>query len=429
MADRLAEITAAWQVHGDPANRLMNTVSTSVKDALSELGRPFARRADHLTVGMLNRYDAVATVASYDDASGLAVLSDELCSLITYVAQIASCWLRPSELPSLWRPNHKARRANRSASVARDPWVEASAGLLRYYIIHQRFFGLPGKLGILADETTANLSHTLTLSALQFVVAHEAAHFVLGHDESVNGSPKQIEQEFEADRLALEVSKHTLPEREWFGLPLPILGARLALMAVEATETALFIRTPITHPTSGARWARLSEISTKRDVKLAAALTRGAAAAVGRAQQVSHTLRDEEWSAMLANPVISKRAHEAEYYRMIADLDRIAGAERARLVDALLSVRSKTGTDVLEPMLLIETEGVDATLRAYRMDERVVSQAIDPTAGLSFFTFLSALRDSPGLSTCGTETQIRLTAAFAVLLIDPFLPRRAVHDG
>jgi hypothetical protein len=265
----------------------------------------------------------------------------------------------------------------------------------------------------------------LTLSALQFVVAHEAAHFVLGHDESVYDSLVQVEHEFEADLLALEVARHTLPEREWFGLPLPILGARLALMAVEATEIALFIRTPTTHPMTGARWARLSAASTKRDVKLATALTRGATAAVGRAQQISHTLRDEEWSAMLANPVISKRAHGAEYYRMIADLDRIAGVERARLVDALLDVRSKTGTDVLQPMLLIETEGIDAALKAYGMNERAVAQATDPTVGLSFFTFLNALCESPGLSTCGTETQIRLAAACAALLLDPFLPRRA----
>jgi Peptidase U49 len=424
MTDSIAAIAASWQAHGDPANRLINTVSTSVKDALSEMGRPFAQRADRLTVGILDRYDSIATVAAYDDASGLAILSDALCSLIDYVAQIASCWLHPADLSSLWRLNRNARRTNRQASVMRDPWVQASAGLLRYYMIHQRFFGLPGKLGILADETTQKVGHTLTLAALQFVVAHEAAHFVLGHDENVHESKRQFEQEFEADLLALEVSRHTLPEQEWFGLPLPILGARLALMAVEATEIALFIRTPTTHPTSYDRWTRLSAVSTKQEVESATALTRGAAAAIGRAQQVAHTLRDEEWSAMLTNTTISKRAHADEYYRMIVDLDRFAGVDRARLVDGLLNVRSKTGTDVLEPLLLIDTEGIDVALRRYGMDERVVCQALDPNASLSFFTFIRALRDSPGLSTCGTDTGILLTAALAVLLLDPFLPRR-----
>lgn len=110
------------------------------------------------------------------------------------------------------------------------------------------------------------IESSIALHALQFVVAHEAAHVMLGHH---NGHPERLalggldldlpdarpDLELQADALAMSAMLGDQPDE--FRTVLLVLGIAMALESLALVEAVQFLRPGRSHPPASARWRQL----------------------------------------------------------------------------------------------------------------------------------------------------------------------------
>lgn len=235
--------------------------------AMADLGATRDQLANVKVASTLQN-DVSAQTATYSDGSALVRIADGILSLCEAYSTFAAIGLHqaisPKSLGDLWRIARVVRRGR----LGGDPSV--LTGLLRYYNVHQRIFGISGNLGLRIPERAQATRFSIFIFSLRFVIAHELAHHVLQHDSPVSAfSPDEHippcsdnqNSEFDADILAFRACAR-MGETELGSASKEIsvvhlLGALIAMLVLYSTERSLLVRAGHSHPAATHRAARL----------------------------------------------------------------------------------------------------------------------------------------------------------------------------
>jgi hypothetical protein len=280
----------------DAVNPYMEAVATSILTALrGPLAPRTVRDTEPLMFGSVAEESAAAWVEGFDDGSALVRVSDAMLSMCSHLGALnAAYWTRMGidkpGLRKIWRLAKLARQ-----SEAADPLTTAS---LRFYLVQQRIFGLAAKrspeLAGQTEDTAAVMGHV----AFVFVLAHEAAHFALGHiqgSDAMSGGPGI---ESDADTFALEIvqavlSSESVPQASSIAL----MGAVIGLLATHTAERALFVRPGHSHPPATARLNALAR-SRPGDMKAIQGAAAALISSVERAGDIAKPIAAEWWAEL-----------------------------------------------------------------------------------------------------------------------------------
>jgi hypothetical protein len=199
-------------MYDDPVSGLVQGAANELISAMIELGADPARMAT-VRVTTTLREDVAAQMRPFDDGSGLVMISDAAIALggvySRYMGEAFGRIMSGGSLRGWWR----AFRAVRKGGFGEEPTM--LTGLLRYYNVSQRVYGLAAKLierTSLAAQDPIAMIHAM---AVHFIVGHELAHHALGHDSAPSAfSPGEHlpvcsddqQRELNADLLAYRAS-------------------------------------------------------------------------------------------------------------------------------------------------------------------------------------------------------------------------------
>ncbi|TDV42685.1 hypothetical protein [Actinophytocola oryzae] len=325
--------------YGDPVSGLVRSSADQLIGAMIRLGADPARMAT-VRVTTILREDVAAQMRPFADGSGLVMISDAaltLCGVYSrYVGEAFSRILSGGRVRGLWR----AFRAVRRGGFGEEPTM--LTGLLRYYNVSQRVYGLAAKL--VEHTSPAAQPHIAVLHtmAVYFIVGHELAHHALGHDSAPSAfSPGEHlpvcsddqRRELDADLLAYRASVLAVRQEalasgeaeadrvaEAAGL-MSALGALTAMLVVHSTERALFVRRGVSHPEAATRASLLLDRLDGGDLTFARIFLTNMAAATENAADFSPSGTSFEWEWFARSPRLDI-PHSDEYLRSIHWLDR-----------------------------------------------------------------------------------------------------------
>jgi hypothetical protein len=352
-------------------------------------------------------FDDTVTASSFrsPDGSAAALINHGLFSYLLHLGTLAAALAvpRPSDRRYTDDP-HGERRSD----------VRAAAATLRYYFVHERVWGLAGKLPA-SGTRIESLAGMGPVAAMSFAICHELAHLALGHGTDPASGADPRAEELEADLLALEATRRSLlpayrlrrKRRSEHGA---ILGAALVSLALASVEFHLALRDASSHPSAASRWEALS---THQLAGRAGAgplrSANGLLAPLGTALEYATRLTPlpvEWWNDLESVSWLSSDALDPEYLSIIRNLDAIslADAEPALLEPLRSAVTLGTDLDTLLGSSApdhLEVLGVDAW-----STERI----LDPTISLSRAGLVSALAGGTAISSAA-EADGGITAA------------------
>ncbi|NEA37447.1 hypothetical protein [Streptomyces sp. SID13031] len=321
----------------NPMNGMLQASTLGVKQAMIEIGADQDKVASAF-VGSSLREDVAAQMTPFSDGSGLAVMSDAVLSLVLYYSQYAGAVLAD---PSPGQP--KKFGPDRGTTDRGN--TEVLTGLLRYYNVHQRVFGVAGKLGWRTPRGASRTSRT-GVHALRFVLAHELSHHVLGHDSALSGfSPGEHlpvcsgnqRLELDADdfayRAVQRAAHNDRPGSASADDPAAITGALIAMMAIHSTERALFVRRGCTHPPASVRAEYLLHDLSPELQDYAESLSTELLSATEGSSMFSPEAEPFDWAWYAASRKIDS-SHPDDYLQHINTLDQIQCFSVDRLVEA-----------------------------------------------------------------------------------------------
>ncbi|KDN81197.1 hypothetical protein KCH_70080 [Kitasatospora cheerisanensis KCTC 2395] len=419
-----------WADHQDPVTALAEQLTDDLTSALAELGTAPAQLAGVVATFTLQD-DASARLRPFADGSGLVMVSDAvLTAADVYAAAAAGSLARLAEggvLRRLWR----AAGAHRRGAFARDPQV--LTGLLRYYHVHQRVYGLSGKLGVRVGGDGGQIRTLLNVQAARFVFGHELAHHVLGHGRAVSGfSPDERlpvcsaaqQQELDADLLAHRASVRAL-ERDLASVPqlaelaglIAVLGSLTAMLALHSTERALFVRCGNTHPPAGDRAARLLARLSDRHQQFAAML-------LGSLLPVTEQACAYRPDATPFDPALPGRVreletpHPAAYLAKIGALDTLLCRPTGWLVQVLADADPEGAPQLGTGARQAADGEAEQALLTWGLAPALAARTADPGQALTFHTLYSRLRTAMTAAGMPTEQRLALPLAAARLVED-----------
>ena len=421
---RLAEIRAAKRIIGEPVSGYMNYVSGSVLQAISSL-----RREDHwldtsrVCFGQIDERDFAATTTPFEDGSALVQISDTLVSLL---AHLAATTVAVSGFNIGNQSAFSLRRGHRPAK--RLPWAVAVA-TLRFHLLQQRVFGLPGKCAVLLTDREQTQADRLSAAALHFVVAHEAAHHVLGHmNEGAGRSRPPVidhseDNELAADLFALRIQQVQLPQVA--GRPSPVqalASSLLAIIAIELMEEGLFIRRAHTHPPSETRRRALCGRLPATDAEITQKHLTPLIEACASAQRVRNPLPQEYWEDFKTDPGVLREHRTDEYLQMTSDLDRFTACSIEKLLTFLERCRDADGIDLVDGLRERSSGGASAVLHRWGLPSARVQTLTDSAQALTFYDLHYYIGKSPLLKveTIG-NTRRTMVAMAAARILEPYL--------
>lgn len=379
--DALSRVLAAWTADGDPIAGSFEVTREVLVEAMADLG---------VDSGVLNCIELTETsldsitarVRGFPDGSACVRVSRALFSLSHLYARHAA-----RHLIGVSRLADRAHAMSTLGVLDLDLLV----GSLRYHAVHQRVFGMASKITLLLDPSQESLASLLSLHTLRFVVAHEFAHHVLGHTETergfapnadVSGCSDEQRRETEADELALAAvvgaaEKDPVPE-PWHA----ILGAALAIAAIESAERSLYVRTGRTHPPAAARGDLLLRLLPQETDQTLRRITTGLRTATATASGFAPGVQPE-WVSIFAHPEIHT-PHDKSYQRAVARFDEMMCTDSATLAQWL-----RTWSERFDIPL---TPGIDAAVAGYDEDamvawgipDRHITQFTNRSSALSF---------------------------------------------
>lgn len=371
-----------------------------------------------------------------EDGSGLVVLSDAVTGLLIHLSSLASRVSRGlnggrfnlARLILLTLRNEQ-RRTSKDQQVC-------TAGL-RYYVIQQKAFGLRGNLMPSLSEDEEEFATTLFQSAVFFVLAHETAHFALGHPtmgittivgEKVPVISDSLDLELEADEAALQATAAGLAKLTVSGEPpdptvalvAAGLGASIAFLAIDLVEKALLVRRPRTHPTADVRWKALTR-RFGEPLAVAETVTAFIRAAVSENTPVRSDLGQAHWRRAFRTRWLSKFARGEDSLEYTPILDVALHGDAGNLENA--SDIDPAMPEVLRIYENIDSAGLSATFEELGVRRSDQLDLMDPSIGLSFRSVLETLEDCPVIRALAEpEYRMLVGITFARRLV-PLLPQ------
>lgn len=358
------------------------------------------------------------------------MISDSVFSLaIVYSQYAGAAFSRISStgrLRGMWR----TVRAGRTGGLGEDPAL--LTGLLRYYNINQRVYGVAAKLGHMEQSDTEDTFMLIFVMACRFVVGHELAHHALGHSSAASGfSPgehlpvcsENERQELDADMLAYRTTVRSF-ERDASDVPdlagtshsgaakvIAMLGALVAMLVVHSTEQALFIRRGCSHPPAPARAAALIDQQRPGIQLLARLFLDNMLAATDASSTFTDSAAAFDWTWFTAQPRVYT-PHRPQILQDIAQFDALMCLPTSAAVEALERVDARFSVALADGARLAANGMADAALRAWRVPESKIDQLCDRVLALTFHTVVEAVRASFG--TLALPPEIALWAAIVV---------------
>jgi hypothetical protein len=289
------------------------------------------------------------------------------------------------------------------AARDRDGWAGSPesgvvAALLRYHLQHQRLFGLAAKVGVDLGRSASDFAAGLGAAAFTFLVSHEAAHFVLGHD--ADGGPVTGERlealEFEADRFGVEVARRALSRSAPAETDeVADMGANIVMFAIGLVENSLYVRRPRTHPPASRRWERIERPLPGRPPTARHRLLYLLDSGAQRAGDIGSAIASGDWAATWRHPAVNP-FHGRDYLRMIEQYDDLQSRSTATLCTALSHFAVDSGVDLAQGLRRGE-RGSAAVLEAWEMPARTRRKLLDPTQPLTFHSLYNAVKRLPML--------------------------------
>jgi cold shock CspA family protein len=423
-------ILADWPADlAENASSALGLLTVSVVDAL--LSERWSRDPAALVVGSVWNEDAVATVTSFDDGSGLIIFSPPVLGIIGYLAFISTWYAEPAFSKPFLRALVSTQRIRSKRLAAVSPTIYTATALLRYIFLQWRTFGEAfHKPELMLDDIGRHRAGVLLEKAAQFVIAHEAAHFVLGHSNRADMSEQKLhEQEFAADKVAASTVKRAEVSRVQVAADgMALAGIRLALIAIESTERALFVRRPLTHPPADERWRRLQQERFTVDTAIVNLLTAGVSMAALAARELTVPLPMHFWRRFWTAPQIRREPTvralgevlNDDAQRMFVSLDYF-GKPLQTHVEILQELAAGGFPDFLPAVDLIRAGKLAEGIERLEMPGSSVEALLDERQGLSFHSLLRAIMASARLEALN-EDERRIPAISVARLIERHLP-------
>jgi hypothetical protein len=380
--------------HGDFVSKGLVELAAPLLDAMSNMaGDGLQRSPDQIVIGSVPDDETGAAMTMYPDGSGAILLSDSLMSLLNYFAGL-SISLR-----------EKPAEALPTAAVA-----------IRYHVLHRRLFGLSALLGVITPPGQEYPRDSLSQLSLRFVLAHEAAHFCLGHDAR-RGDPTV---EFEADRLALESVAAELRSR----LPdtahaMALVSMRLALLTTELTEKALFVRLPATHPPADLRWERATRGIDETLREGVALYTQSVTQAVEAAGDPMYRLPEAWWEQAFDSEVLAADIHDADYYAAMRHFDLLGSGDPNDPSGFLEMCEQYYGISLVGATLTAAEEGAHAGLVWLGASSDTARHLCEEEYPLTFYTLLQVISQTPALEQINDQNAASARAAQQIAPDEP----------
>jgi hypothetical protein len=400
----------------------MAFLTNPIVDALlSHFSARLQRDPRMILFGLTKECDVVAMQSSFDDYSSLVIASDALFSFCNHLTGLNELWVRYC---------HAMKDGFVDLDIDDFQQTSASAASLicvRYWVIQQRLFGLSGLLTLELSRDETDHAMFFARAAHTFIMAHEAAHYVLGHENkphiSLTNQALPVADdsqvcENEADELAIAVASIALEQVYGEAAPtMALAGAVIALAAVGVTERALFVRRARSHPPVSLRLDNVLR-SVEDDLRRQTlSYTFGATIAAEYGEDFLHPLRSELWERGSTEPAIRSDHPTLEYRRLVAQLDQLHGTSVSAIADLMNEIPGAFGVDLRDSPTLIADGQLEELLTAWGVDDLEADVILDDNAPLLFFTLHSALADSARLAPIESEELRRYVATLTALFI------------
>jgi hypothetical protein len=391
-------------VHSDPMIAALKTMQISGP----------AHDPERLLFGTLLSDEVMAEMSPLSDGSGLVLISDALMSLCIHMSQVNALWLgSAAEKRGLLGMVKLANAARKGASSSRSL---VAGALLRSHLVHQRLYGLPAKLTPLLSESGLRISEVVTMCALQFICAHEASHFALGHStdpvgllsaENLSLIENSEELEFESDRVAANAMVIAHQGEGGRGAPIISAGVMLALEAIALMEHATFVRRVRTHPPASARWRRLEGVLP---AGAAGNLLFGMKQAITVGGDPEVPLPATAWNLMASSPEVFRENHDDDYLNAHRDIDVMLTWPVEKLIYGLSRVEP-SGPILDEGLNEARKGDLASALHIWGVPTHRAERLLDRRYSLGFYTTVDALRHSEAIMQLSTSTSRRVVAA------------------
>lgn len=368
-----------------------------------------------LTIGVLDDQEPSATLSSFSDGSRLVLITGGLMGLLRTLSELMAVWQHASGGPGWRGAPAKIRKVLQSPDRDRD--VRMIAVALRWHLVHRRQWGMPATLAVELRGRDDDYCEYYSQLALVFVLAHECAHFFLGHDGADKGS---WEAEVAADAVAfratcdyLRLSDGEDPRAD------ALVAARLAMFAIHLVERALFVRPPVEHPPATRRWDALeASVDHRVAVASATAITVGLQRALDRAADLRFALPEPWWAEAYGHPAVHCDIHEPDYYSTtVPFLDRLSFGDPDDPFNILELNAETYGVDARTATLVAKGQGLIAGLTELGLDRESAEQATNADGPLSYRTLMEVVLASEVVSQAPDTTTARVIATAATTLL------------
>jgi hypothetical protein len=271
-AQRRKQMLESMELRTDDGRAIMPAISAIAQHFASYYPEP-KRDIERIEAVIVDGEYPSATAVMCDDGSSLIVLQSKIIEWLIFQSQLA--WLAGAG---------EAKTGCSSTKSGKLKLQAIFAALVRTRVAHWRFMRMPGSLALLVDEDASPdlaMNGDLYNDSLLFILLHEVAHCVLGHDQEERSlfgwrQPVKVVRlderiEHEADKLAAVVLLDTALQRAKFvGRTLDHeyynawLGSVAAAAAISFWENGVFLRTSHSHPSADERFRRLRDTLSRR---------------------------------------------------------------------------------------------------------------------------------------------------------------------
>ncbi|MET9580746.1 hypothetical protein ABZY30_35220 [Streptomyces massasporeus] len=387
----------SFQTGRDFSVGYVEKLAEEVKAALATLGVS-AEKLDSVRV-VATLSDAVsAQMTPFSDGSGLVLVSDGVISTCSSYCQYDALYI------DRWLDR---RRLQASVQTRMYKNADVLTGLLRYHTTNQRVTGVTTQLGMRLSPRGQQVAWRLNGLAYRFVIAHEIAHHVLGHSsapssfapgEHVPVCSENERRERDADLLAFRATRRAseiqedgrLMEME--AVASATKGALIAMLSLDLTEQALFVRRGCTHPPASIRAAWLLEELDGHWRKVMRRFLRIPVEATAAAALISENASPFSWESVSSAPIYSPMPQS--HISSIGELDALQCLHESVQISVLKDQRSDSLAWLAEGARLASEGNPMQALVQWGLSESTSHSFCHPQRALTFFTLKDHLAAS-----------------------------------
>ena len=283
--------------------------------------------------------------------------------------------------------------------------LETQVAALRYLALQWSFHGLSGTIGrnsSLRFGTWSSYIYRLMYAATSFILAHEAAHILLGHDHTaVRDMTESHKLEYEADAYGLELL-HRMPLiRNKSDVT---SGAMLVLDGFDFLVRSQWVIPPQSHPSAAKRIDSLVQRRLLQPTDLDEVMSKVAWAS----SDTVEALPSEFWQDLLSSRHWVTDFHSEQVYSEIVNIDMMCGMDEELLLNALQETLKEANRQDID---------VNSAL------QRIMTNFDDTSYGLSLHDIDDVVSTDPEISTVGSPYQLACNYITEIMVRNHMLPK------